>query len=76
VTVDRELAEALASVPGGKKSRSRQIRDLALRGARAEREGFERREWAKDYLKGIAHGTIDFDFEAAKQTHAERERSI
>ncbi len=76
VTVDPELAEALASVPTEPKSRSRQIRDLALRGAEAEREDLKRREWAKNYLKGIANGTIDFDFEAAREIWEERERSV
>lgn len=76
VTVDRELAEALASVPAEERSRSRQIRDLALRGAEAEREDLKRREWAKNYLKGIANGTIGFDFEAAREIWKERERSV
>jgi len=78
VTVDAELADALAHVPAGhvSRSRSRLIRDLALRGAQAEREDRERHEDAVGYLRGIAEGDIDYDFEALRRIHRERERSV
>ncbi len=75
VTVDDELAEALAGVPARAGSRSRLIRDLALRGARAEREDHERQQQAIDYLIAIADGEVDFDFDTLREIHAERERS-
>ncbi len=76
VTVDAELAEALASVPTEAKSRSRQIRDLALRGAEAARDDREREDRAIEYLVGIMDGTVDFDFDAAREVWEERERSV
>lgn len=75
VTLDAELADALANVPRERASKSRLIRDLALRGARAEREDRERAERAIEYLVGVANGDVDYDFEALREVHAERERS-
>lgn len=77
VTVDDELAAALAEVPAAKHgSRSRLVRDLALRGARAEREDREREQEGIEYLRKIATGEVDFDFDALREVHAERERSV
>ena len=56
-------------------SRSRLIRDLAVRGAEAERatRDRERASEAREYLLGIASGEIDFDFAAVAAIHAARE---
>jgi hypothetical protein len=74
VTVDRELAEALAEVPGRGGSKSRLIRDLALRGARAEREDHRHQQEANEYLATRAAEDVDLD--ALREIHAERERSV
>jgi hypothetical protein len=61
VTLDPELAQALDAVDPHPSTKSRLIRDMALRGARAaEKE----RRWAHEYLVGVAEGTIDYDFDA------------
>jgi hypothetical protein len=73
VTVDPELAAAMAEVDPQPRSRSRLIRDLAIRGAAAEREARRQQEEAVDYLLKIARGETDYDFEAARASHAERE---
>jgi hypothetical protein len=54
-------------------SRSRLIRDLAIRGAEAERDARQRRNEAIDYLLSIASGETDYDFDTARAIHAERE---
>lgn len=72
VTVDRELADALEDVgrdPGV--SRSRQIRDLALRGARAEADHRTRRREAIQFLLSIADDHR-YDFEIARRLHEDR----
>jgi metal-responsive CopG/Arc/MetJ family transcriptional regulator len=73
VTVDPELAEAMDSVDPAPASRSRLIRDLALKGAEAARQEEERRREAIEHLKGIARGEIDFDFEALREIYEARE---
>ena len=73
VTVDPELAAAMAAVDPHPSSRSRLIRDLALRGAEAERDERERRSEAAAYLLSISSGETDYDFDAARAIHAERE---
>jgi hypothetical protein len=73
VTVDPELAAAMAAVDPYPQSRSRLIRDLAIRGARAERDETERRAQAIAHLLSIAAGETDYDFDAARAIHAERE---
>jgi hypothetical protein len=73
VTVDPELAEAMDAVDPAPASRSRLIRDLALKGAEVARDEEERRRQAHEHLLGIIRGEIDFDFEALRQIHAERE---
>ena len=72
-TVDPELAAAMAAVDPHPSSRSRLIRDLALRGAEAERDERERRTEAAAYLLSISSGETDYDFDAARAIHAERE---
>jgi hypothetical protein len=76
VTVDPELGEAMAAVEPHPASKSRLIRDLALRGAKAAEEERGRREAAKETLLKIARGEISYDFEASREIHAERERSV
>jgi len=76
VTVDAELGEALSSIDPQPVSRSRLIRDLALRGAQASREERARREEAKEFLLKVARGEVSYDFDAAREIHAERERSV
>jgi metal-responsive CopG/Arc/MetJ family transcriptional regulator len=73
VTVDPELAAAMDAVDPQPASRSRLIRDLALRGAEAERDERQRSEQAVEYLLSIANGDTDYDFDAAREIHAERE---
>lgn len=72
VTVDPELGEALAAVEPHPRSKSRLIRDLALRGAEAAAEERARREKAKENLLKIARGEIPYDFEALGEIIRER----
>jgi hypothetical protein len=72
VTVDPELGEALSSVDPHPASRSRLIRDLALRGAEAAAEERERREQAIELLCKVADGEIPYDFEALGEIVRER----
>lgn len=73
VTVDPELGEALAAIDPDPPSRSRLIRDLALRGARAAEEESNRREAATDFFLRVADGEVELDLEAAGEAHTERE---
>lgn len=73
VTVDPELAEAMAAVDAHPKSRSRLIRDLALRGAEAAAEEQRRREEAIEFLCKVADGEIDYDFATLEEVLKERE---
>lgn len=72
VTLDAELADAVAEF-GGLESRSRTVRDLALRGAEAFRVERDARREAHDHLRRIATGEDDrYDFTISEQLHAER----
>jgi len=72
VTVDPELEEAIAQVGGGV-SRSRAIRDLALRGAADLRAEQARRAEALATLDRIASGEDEgFDFAVSAALHGER----
>lgn len=73
VTVDPELAEAMAAVDAHPKSRSRLIRDLALRGAEVAEEDRRRRKEAKETLLKIARGEIELDLTGAREAWEERE---
>jgi len=73
VTVDPALAEAMAAVDAHPKSRSRLIRDLALRGAEAAEADRRRREEAKQTLLEILRGEIELDLDAAREAWEERE---
>ncbi len=72
VTVDAELADALARVDSASVSRSRLLRDLALRGARALRDERESASEASMVLLEIADGKRDYDFAAAADVAARR----
>jgi hypothetical protein len=72
VTLDTELAVAVAEF-GGTESRSRTVRDLALRGAEAFRAERDARREAHDHLRRIAIGEDDgYDFAVSEQLHASR----
>lgn len=72
VTVDDELARALARVDASPASRSRQIRDLALRGAAAVEQERARSDEALAVLLEIANGVRDYDLEAAAEIASQR----
>lgn len=74
VTVDPELAQALAAVDRHPKSRAGLIRDLALRGAKLARE--DRREEAKEFFLKVARGEIDIDLTGAQEAWEEREAEV
>ena len=76
VTVDPELAEAMAAVDAHPKSRSRLIRDLALRGAEATREDRRRHDEAKEFFRKVARREIDLDMTGAREAHEEREAEV
>ena len=76
VTVDGELAEALDSVDPHPQSRSRLIRELALRGAAATRAERERQEASRAFLLSVVRGETEYDPSAAADIHAEREASL
>lgn len=72
VTVDPELGEALAAIESRPRSRSRLIRDLALRGARAVEDERRHREEAHEFLLSVARGEVDLDLDAARALHEDR----
>ena len=76
VTVDPALAEALAAVDLHPKSKSRLIRDLALRGAEAAAEEKQRHDEATETLLKIARGEIELDFTGAQEAWEEREAEV
>lgn len=72
VTVDPELEEAITELGGGV-SRSRAIRDLALRGAAELRAEQARRADALATLDRIASGEDEgFDFAVSAALHGDR----
>lgn len=73
MTVDRELAEALEAVNPRPPSRSRLIRDLALRGATLERAEQGRRQAGHEFLLRVVSGETDYDPATAAELHRERE---
>ena len=72
VTVDQELADALAEFGG--RSRSRAVRDLAVRGAQTLRDERQRREDAIAFFRRLDSGELDdrYDWSVSAQLHAER----
>jgi metal-responsive CopG/Arc/MetJ family transcriptional regulator len=73
VTIDHELAEALDAVDPRPASRSALLRDLALRGAAAERSERERRQASREFLLRVVRGETDYDPATAAEVHVERE---
>ncbi len=65
MTVDDELADALARIEPMPASKSRLVRYLALRGAVAVQQERDRADEALTVLLEIADGTRDYDFAAA-----------
>jgi hypothetical protein len=76
VTVDPELAEAMAAVEPRPASRSRLLRDLALRGAEAALEERLNQERAKEFFFKVATGEIDLDLTGAREAWEEREAEV
>jgi hypothetical protein len=76
VSVDPEFASALASVDPAPASRSRLIRDLALRGVRAQRDDQRQRTEAVEYLRRVAYGEVEYDPATALAVHAERDADV
>lgn len=73
VTVDPELGEAMDAVDASPKSKSRLIRDLALRGSEATVEDRQKRAEAREFFLKVARGEIEMDLEAAQEAWEERE---
>jgi len=72
VTIDEELADALAAVDPTPASRSRLVRDLALRGADAIRADRVAAQAALSHLLAIADGEHPHDFAAVNDALSER----
>ncbi len=72
VTVDDELAAALAAQIDHGRSKSQTIRDLALRGAQAIADDQRERASATELLLEILDGSVQYDFDAAAALHAAR----
>lgn len=72
VTVDEELACALSRIDPSPASRSRLVRDLALRGAQAVEVERARAGEALTILLEIADGTRDYDLPAAAELASRR----
>jgi hypothetical protein len=71
VSVDPELDAALSEFGGS--SRSRAVRDLAVRGAEALREDRRRQHDALQLLQRIADGEDErFDFSVSAELHGSR----
>jgi hypothetical protein len=76
VTVDPALEDAMAAVDAHPKSKSRLIRDLALRGAEVAGEDRRRREEAKEFFLRVARGEIELDMTGAREAWEEREAEV
>lgn len=72
VTIDEDLSAAMDAIDPRPSSRSKLVRDLALRGARAADEDRRRSEDAREVLLEIADGTRGYDFAAAASAAASR----
>lgn len=72
VTVDQALADALGRIDPSPASRSRLVRDLALRGAQALVEDRAQRDQALHVLLEIADGGRDYDLAASADVFARR----
>jgi hypothetical protein len=76
VTVDPTLEEAMAAVDAHPKSKSRLIRDLALRGAEVAEEDRRRRKEAKEFFRKVIRGEIELDMTGACEAWEEREAEV
>lgn len=72
VTVDEQLAEAMARIDPAPPSRSRLVRDLALRGAQALQQERAEAGEALTVLLEIADGKRDYDLGAAAEVASRR----
>jgi hypothetical protein len=72
VTIDDELAHALARIDPAPASKAALVRDLALRGALAVEDERARADKAREVLLQIADGTLDYDFAALADLVARR----
>ena len=72
VTVDDALAQAMARIEPDPGSRSRLVRDLAMRGAQAVEQEREQAADALQVLLDIADGALAYDFDAAADLVARR----
>lgn len=72
MTIDEELARALDEVDPSPPSRSRLVRDLALRGAQAMREDRDGSGEALKLLLEIADGDRHYDLSASASAFATR----
>jgi len=72
VTVDDELADALTRIDPAPASRSKLVRDLALRGAQALEDERVEAHRAVTVLLEIADGTRDYDFASAADVATRR----
>jgi len=72
VTVDEQLADAMARINPAPSSRSRLVRDLALRGAQALQEERAKADEALTILLEIADGKRDYDLGAAADVASRR----
>ena len=76
VTVDDELASAMARIDPAPASRSRLVRDLALRGAQAVEVERARAGEALTILLEIADGKRDYDLAAAGEIASRRDERL
>lgn len=72
VTVDDELAHALTRIDPDPPSRSKLVRDLALRGARAVEDERSAQQEAMTTLLEIADGARDHDLAAVAELASAR----
>lgn len=70
--MDDELGAALAAAGPATSSRSRLIRDLALRGAQARQQDERRAAEAAATLLELSDGRLNYDFGAAEAMLRER----
>ena len=72
VTVDDELAQALARIDPAPVSKAALVRELALRGAQAVEEERARYDEAIQVLLEIADGTRNYDFAGLQELYERR----
>ena len=72
VTIDPELAKAMATLDAHPKSKAKLVRDLAIRGAEVAAEEQRKHDEAIEVLLKVARGEIDYDFDALDEILRER----